>query len=153
MTTLRILIRLPHDRAQPGSLNLVDIEPTVLFSCDCLGKADGQRALAEGNRQRDPLKPYGDTPTGEYAAARVRTHEPPHPRMGPLSIALIGIAGDAVRAKQDRVGLAIHAGRGDGHLIPTYGCIRLRDRDLADLAAVMAGRAAEIFIAEIPQGA
>lgn len=130
--TFRIVIKLPADRTQEGILVLYRDDLTVSVM-RCLGKADNQRAAEAGNPHRDPILPYGDTPLGAYAPASLEILNPPHPRMGSYVIPLTGIGGDAKAAMAARAGLAIHAGRGDERLVPTYGCVRLLDRDIEGL--------------------
>lgn len=146
---VQIHIALPADRTRPGTLDLIVEGLVALRSIPCLGKADNARAAAAKNRDRNPLLPYGDTPLGVYRAVPVVTHQPPHKRMGRWSIALLGVGGPARDAMVLRSGLAIHAGRGNDRLVPTFGCVRLLDRDMAMLAQKLAGRAARIEITEL----
>ncbi len=125
---------LRRDRATPGEFRLTDPAGSPVLVGTCLGKADNEKAAKVGNAARDPLKPYGDTPVGDYAPARVTTFKPPHPRLGLYGIELIGEAGQALGAMAERSGLWVHGGRGDGRLVPTYGCLRLLDRDMAAVA-------------------
>lgn len=137
----RIKIYLPADRRRKGVLRVFR-GPTQEYMMDapCLGKADNGRAAKAGNPDRDPALPYGDTPAGEYAPAKYVRFAEPRPRIGEGWIPMTGIsgqAGDAVRG--GRTGLGIHAGRGDGRLVPTYGCLRMLDRDMAWLAKLVGG--------------
>lgn len=158
---LRIVVKLPPRTARqsPGTLRLLEESTGVeLLACPCLGKADGQAAAAAGNPSRDPTKAEGDTPTGVYAAAKllpIAPSDPNHDHMGDWFLPLIGISGDAMRAKNNgRHGLAIHAGRGDDRLVPTHGCLRIRTLDMTALKDALAGRAVdEIAIDETPTGA
>jgi len=132
-----ITITLPKDRKKPGTLVLRDDRGQTMFSCHCLGRSAGHAS----NPSRDPLKYRGDTPTGRYATTFV-THLP-HPVTG---IGLLWITldpdnfYDGSQARQaelkGRRGLGIHGGRGNIILKPTHGCVRLLDRDMADLASV-----------------
>lgn len=160
MSGLRILVKLPplRERQDSGTLRLVDGAGHELLSCDCLGKADGKAAAAAGNPDRDPVLENGDTPTGLYAAARALPIPPQDPNfthMGAWFIPLNGVSGDAARAKNaGRKGLAIHAGRGDDRLVPTLGCLRLRDVHMAELDTALNGRQVdEIAIDEKLPGA
>ena len=139
---LKILITLPADRAQPGKLTYD--QRTV----PCLGKADNARAMANGNPMRDPTFPWGDAPTGLYASARpvwFATRTP----LGEAWIPLDGVQGDALAARHNgRTGLGIHAGRGSGRLIPTYGCIRLRARDFYGMIGVIGDQRVDVEIVE-----
>ena len=129
----RILAFLPANRREEGILHLFDHDGVLLHTAACLGKADNKRAADEGNPDRDPCQPYGDTPAGDYKPATLIKFDPPHARMGSAFIPLSGASGDAMRAMLGRTGLGIHAGKGDGQLVPTYGCVRVRDRDMTVL--------------------
>lgn len=149
---LKIHITLPRDRRKPGIFRLLDMSDRVLFDAPCLGKADNARAAREGNPTRDPKRPYGDTPTGDYAPARVWRLDPPHRVMGPLVIELEGASGDALQARiNGRRGLAIHGGRGDARLVATLGCIRLRDKSMAEVARLCGDATLHICIEEAPE--
>lgn len=148
MYTMKIM--LPEDRAKPGILRLFEgPQQTLVFDAQCLGKADNLRAADKGNPARDPARPYGDTPTGEYGPTRWFPFAQPHPRMGDGWIPLSGISGQAEDAvRNGRTGLGIHAGRGDGRLVPTYGCVRMRDADMARLAEIVGDREIRVEIYE-----
>ena len=138
MKYLRIF--LPRDRSKPGFFHLFDIDGhAVLTNIRCLGKADAERAIGEGNPDRHPDLPYGDTPAGTFEPTALQMFPTPHPRMGTGCIPLVGASGQALDAKlRGRTGLAIHAGRGDDRLVPTYGCIRLLQRDFDEVAKLLA---------------
>lgn len=144
--TLRILVKLPPRslRQNSGTLRLEDETGATLLVCDCLGKADGQAAAAANNPSRDPVEEDGDTPTGLYAAAKLLPIAPSdknYAHMGAWFMPLIGTAGEAARAKSNgRHGLAIHGGRGDARLVPTHGCLRIRDIDMTSLGVILNGR-------------
>lgn len=116
----------------PGRLTLYSPGGSeLLHELPCLGKAENARAAAHDNHDRDPLKPYGDTPLGRYNG-KLELFDPPHAVLGSAWIRLDPKSGDAMRARDNgRRGLGIHAGRGDKKLIPTFGCIRLSDKDFA----------------------
>lgn len=137
-----IEVFLPRDRAKSGYLHLFEGDgECVIYDVPCRGKADNQRAAANGNAARDPTLPYGDTPSGRYLPARVIRYNPRHPTFGPYAILLEGESGDALKAKRNgRTGLAIHGGRGDDLLVATYGCIRVHDSEMGRLAHVIGDR-------------
>lgn len=143
----RLLAKLPADRRLAGEYRLYNAAGNVAHVGDCLGKADNIRAAKEANPSRDPIQPYGDTPFGHYAPAKVERFEPPHQRMGTFAIPLSGASGDALQARvAGRTGLYVHAGRGDDRLVPTFGCLRLRDRDMDALARIIGDAVVEIVI-------
>lgn len=132
-----ITITLQKDRRAPGALVLRDARGDTMFSCQCLGRSAG----AESNPTRDPLKFRGDTPTGRYASTFI-THLPkPVTGIGTLWITLDpDNFYDGSQARQaelkGRTGLGVHGGRGNTVLMATHGCVRLLDKDMADLARV-----------------
>lgn len=160
---MKISVLLPRDRTRPGTLFL--FSGTVeIFSADCLGKADNAQAAKNGNPTRDPVRPWGDTPTGTYHPVKVRRFEPEHATLGPYAIPLLGAGGQALEActarpdKPARTELYVHAtrtndaGRGEDRLIPTYGCLRLEDGDMKALVEAIGDETVEIEINEM-QGA
>jgi hypothetical protein len=134
-----ILVILPADRGRLGRL-LVEREGRTVFGpAPCFGRSDDRMACARGNANRDPLKPFGDTPLGVYRChlgaaaatpALVRSY-------GPHGwVALDPVSGPALQAKKNgRFGLLIHGGdrNAAGKLRPTYGCVRLSNRDMGGL--------------------
>jgi len=128
--TWTLRVSLPRDRRQSGDFELLDAAGNKVLVGGCLGKADNEQAIKAGNAARDPIRPYGDTPSGLYRPARVLHLVPRHQRMGDYAIPMIGAAGQALGAMAARTGLYVHAGRGDARLVPTYGCLRLLDRDM-----------------------
>jgi hypothetical protein len=161
--TVEIAITLPIDRTKPGTLRLIEAGATI-FECECLGKADNAAAAQHGNPTRNPELPYGDTPTGVYTLTPVVAANPPHPRMGRCYIPLLGIGGQAAKAcaldpatgRTIRTGLAIHAtpdneidgDRGENTLIPTNGCIRVRDPDMDALIGFIGSALVRVTIVE-----
>lgn len=132
----QITITFTSDRKKSGTLVLRDPKGVTLFSCRCLGRSVGHKT----NATRDPLKYRGDTPVGRYALTSV-SH---------LPFSKIGFGSVCVTLDPDnfydsqarraelggRNGLAIHGGRGDAILKSTHGCVRLLDRDMADLVRI-----------------
>ena len=145
---MKIQVILPVDRYNAGKIiygqrnifRYLDApyalqQEAGIYEVPCLGKADNAKAKTHKNPTRDPLLPWGDTPTGVYA--------PTHPvwldkktQLGEAWIPIIGISGDALRAvKNGRTGLGIHAGRGSDKLKPTYGCLRMLAKDFYRMIA------------------
>ena len=156
MTLHRLEVYLPQPRDLSGHCHLIGPTGAVKFTAPILGKADNQAAIDAGNPERDPLKPYGDTPAGEYLPARFTDVTQPDkwPRLGKRRIVLIGATGAAAMATAaaipqhvevagagcgGRTGLALHAGRDEdqrtqrGQLVATQGCLRMLPWDLAKL--------------------
>ena len=129
-----LIAELQEDRATPGRILGYDENGGNCFSAPCLGRADNQRAAQASNARRIAIRPDGDTPTGVYKPARLVRFEREHRRMGIGWLPLDGLFGQCCRAlEMGRTGLGIHAGRGNTRLVPTYGCIRLLDKDFLEL--------------------
>lgn len=145
-------ITFPSNRIYAGFFTVVDDQGVLLMSGRALGKADNGRARRAGNLSRNSTLPYGDTPTGQYEPAFVVKRDPPHPRIGKAWIPIIGMGGDALIAATTggRTGLGIHAGRldTDGRLVPTYGCVRISDRDFDQLWQLVDDEPINIMIVE-----
>ncbi len=129
--TCTLTVFLPKDRVKMGWFNLLASDDHLLLTGPARGKADNKRAIKAGNPTRDPIKPYGDTPSGEFHACGPVLFSQPHARLGVGWIPLRGKSGDALKAETEggREGLGLHAGRGDDMLMATYGCIRVTDTD------------------------
>lgn len=140
-----VKIQLPTDRKKTGMLTLVDATTglTLFGPAPVLGRAARNTAAARGNAAADPLRPFGDTPTGTYNVNNIvkngaGTTRPVLQYGESGSIVLDPSAGDALTAKNNgRTGILIHAGRhanssvvAPNALKPTNGCIRMRDWDL-----------------------
>lgn len=160
---LLVLVRLQQDRRQVGSLSLIEIEAwvrKVAFSCDARGKSDQASADKARNQHRDPRQPMGDTPTGRWTGCRVvsRPHMRENDGIGPRWIELPWecAADDATRRlldpkiKGSRSKLGIHGGRGNGDLVATKGCVRVRDQDFRRLDELIGGRAFDVVITDEP---
>lgn len=129
----RILIRLPKDRLQIGTLSVLEKDAVILAGIECRGKADNGTAKARGNPERVCTLPYGDTPSGAWHGCEVTRFTKPVDGLGKAWIPLERPwSGDAVNALiHGRTGLGIHGGRGNESLAATKGCIRVRDNDFA----------------------
>jgi hypothetical protein len=136
---VNLIATLPKNRNIPGELVALDDAGREWFRCDCFGKSDNAKAAAEGNARRDPLKRYGDTPTGTYRLERMGPWSPartygPHP-----VLLMVPTGGDALTSHSGlnpRRGLAIHGGdlgrnRKTKLLRPTWGCVRVHNESLA----------------------
>lgn len=149
MPDVTIKIDFTADRWQTGTLSLVDKNGATLAGpFRTLGKADNANAAAKGNPTRNPLRRWGDTPTGTYRVVRLQSSGPgtnyPAYNYGPDAVIVLDpLSGDALTAKQNgRTGLLIHGGAPgeNGRLRATHGCIRLSNADMA--ALLLALRAA-----------
>ncbi len=144
-----ITISLRFDRAVPGELTAWSgAGERTHGPVPCLGKADNAGAAAHGNPARDPLRPYGDLPTGTYVVLGWSPVDPEDVKevnsyglAGKLVLDPVG--GEALQAKQaGRYGLLIHGGApaADGSgLRPTYGCARVSNATMTSLAQLAVG--------------
>jgi len=144
---LTIDVKLPPDRKNSGTLTVLDSNGAVIAGpFDVYSKADNARAAKEGNAARDPLRPFGDTPEGEYSVPRLIDTGPqtayssrsygPH-----AAFVLKPKSGDALTAARNgRTGLLIHSGDlGDGgKLRATHGCLRLSNDDMKSVLEAVA---------------
>lgn len=138
---IKIVATLHKDRYRVGVLTVtlspagVGLVTGVVATCPCLGISDNAQAIAHHNPARNPLLPFGDTPTGVYMGTVI----PPGDVDGygvNRRIFLTPVSGDGVKAESapnNRSGLLIHGGKlnpvytwWDG-LRPTYGCVRVPD--------------------------
>lgn len=149
IVTGKINVLLHADRFMPGRLRYYSAGQQLIFACDCLARSAGILDKLTGAVRRDPLQYRGDTPTGIYALTFISRLARPPRGIGGLWIGLDPVSGQALRAEQlGRKGLGIHAGRGNGALRPTHGCIRLRDADMQALADAVGKRR---FTVEVDQ--
>ena len=146
----RINVKLPKDRTRPGTLVVLDpADMRIVYACTCLGKADGNKARAKNNIERDTTRPWGDFPLGKYQLSEIKFFAQYADGFGVGWLPIEGANGDAEKAlKNGRTGLAVHSGRGNDRLVPTYGCLRLFDRDFEAISAILEGDAVEVFAAE-----
>lgn len=145
--SLTIEIVLPKDRSKYGGLTV-----SAVATFRCLGKADNAAAKRQGNPQRDPLKQYGDTPTGVYIGTLGVTYKGRTYGEFPV-IMLSPVSGDALRAqdKGGRSGLWIHGGDPrNGELRPTHGCVRVDDSTQKILVELLkaSGNRCEVVVKE-----
>jgi hypothetical protein len=125
-----IKVALFADRKRVGKLVAYN-QDAVVFECPALGLSVGHAK----NPKRDATRFRGDTPLGEYALTSVRNRGVYTRGIGRYSVHLDPVAGEALTAERNgRTGLLIHGGRGDQKLVPTFGCIRLLDKDMTALA-------------------
>lgn len=153
---ITMTISLPRDRTLPGVMRVTrgglfsDDDELILPEIPCRGKADSARAAREGNPSRDPLKPYGDTPSGEYEETQIEMLGHANSRVGKGWIPMQGRSGDALAALENgRSGLGIHGGRGNRGLMATHGCVRVRDADFDLLAKALKGQKFRVVIRDV----
>jgi hypothetical protein len=150
---IRIEVLLAKDRHREGTLT---VEDGRVFRC--LGISDSTAAQAHGNPARDPRKPYGDIPTGEYHASRqapkngnaadIRTYG------DGVVFSLTPISGDAlIGAANGRDGILIHGGATgapmpSNALRPTHGCLRVDDSTIDIISGLCGGAGFTVNISE-----
>ena len=143
-----IVVQLPADRTQTGTLSLIaDDGATVIAGpFKAYGKADGGTAKVHGNPDRNSLLPFGDTPLGSYSVPGLEetgdgTTRSTHSYGPNGAIRLNPTGGDAETAAIDgRQFLLIHGGdlNAAGALRPTNGCLRLSNDDMKSLINAIA---------------
>lgn len=126
---MRIVIRLPKNRLRPGTLQLFGDDGLEVLRGSALGLADRDDAREMGNPSGNPLRVYGDTPSGQYLGAVLATCLRPQRSYGAFPpISLNPMSGQALQAKLNgRRSLLIHSGDLglQGTLRPTHGCVRI----------------------------
>jgi hypothetical protein len=153
---MRILVTLPSDRLLLGQWFLEDDDGvTILGPFPCDGKSDNAAAALHGNPSRDPAKPFGDTPLGEYSATLGYIYDSPDDRRsyglpdksGMIPVIwlkpLLGYTQAWARQTNEgltvNLGLAIHTGppNGNNELRPTHGCCRTWQQDFTPVYAYL----------------
>lgn len=134
-----VLFQFRVDRKLPGTGQIVDENgEVVLGPWSCLGCCDSVAAAAHGNPTCDPLKPWGNTPTGDYQILGLWNHGTLEANLhsyGPWdTLMLDGVTGDALAATHGaglRAGIEVHAGDpgANGGLRVTHGCVRNSNAD------------------------
>ena len=138
---MKLVATLPRNRNIPGELVVMDDDGNVLHRCPVLGKADNARAAREGNPTRDPLRRFGDTPTGVYRLSKAGPWAPASTYGVYPVLVMTPVSGDALRSHQGahpRRGLAIHEGApgqnpATAFLRPTFGCLRVSRDDMGQI--------------------
>jgi hypothetical protein len=139
---VRILVDLPDDRDNTGVLRLVDATGKKLAGpYPVFGRSDQATAEKHGNKSRDPLMPFGNTPTGEFQVPRAFSvgdgTNYKASSYGPRAAFVLNPSGgQALLAKKNgRVGLLIHGGAlgAHGRLRATHGCLRMKNEHLEEL--------------------
>ena len=144
-----IEIELPTDRNRVGRLLLTDNDGFPLLGpYPVCGRANDFAASEHGNPTRSPLRPYGDTPTGQYRVrgfAATGAGTPYDTRKFGRSgmIVLEPLQSEApIAGRNDGWVLLIHAGTpnpGSSLLYATNGSLRMYDNDLRELIDVIRG--------------
>ena len=177
-----IIVTLPVNRILLGSGGVFDDQASdsskPIFSFEVDGKSDNAAAAAAGNPLRDPTKPFGDTPCGEYVASigyepddaagvNRRSYGMPDDTGKIPVIWLQPIEGAPASQAWQRqlnentaaghfvdMGLALHSGppNAQGALRPTHGCIRSRQSDQTHLLGLFVG-VKSFKVSVIPEGA
>ena len=142
----KIIVHLPANRDYAGWLEVRGPGGRrIAGPFPVCGRADDRLARAEGNPERNPLLPGGDTPLGEFSATRIVPSGPGTPydgeEFGAAGVVLLEPRrGDAALADATgRFVLMIHGGAPsrNGALRPTDGSLRLANRDLRTLIGVL----------------
>jgi len=142
MVTLPQYIAGKDNRRNLGQLTLFDEKGDLAVGpFQVLGRSSNKwwdkeikKTVYNPNKGRDPVKKFGDTPTGTYGV-EIITH-PNDSTYGPHFIKLDPTGGDALVAEANgRAGIGIHGGGtnpifGNGKFSSTKGCVRMLDGDI-----------------------
>jgi hypothetical protein len=147
----RIIARLPANRDICGTLSIEGPGGRRLAGPFFVGgRADDRLAIDGGNPERNPLLPFGDTPTGAYRVADIvptgRGTAYPVEEFGAAGMVVLeATGGDAVLADANgRFRLFIHGGATLGGLLkPTEGSLRLANGDQRQLIRMLRQSAGE----------
>lgn len=154
--TYALVVSLFRDRDKLGSYKLVNEKTNVTVQSGVvLGRSDNSAAKAHGNATRDPLKPFGDTPTGVWIATIFAASTDTHAYGPNKRLLLSPVSGDAKAAS--RTGIMCHGGdlnpvykQWDG-LRPTDGCLRFHDAEIKSIIdfSSAAGTKINVLVTEI----
>jgi len=140
---MELIALLPRDRTQVGVLQLWR-SGALVQTFPVFGKSDNAKAQQQGNAKRDPLFPFGDTPTGKWkVTAATKPQENTH-TYGPYPVFMLwpldGQAYTSHDPKHRRSGIWLHSGglNAAGALRPTYGCLRVHNETMARLHELIA---------------
>lgn len=134
---MEITVLLPKNRTQLGTLTATH-DGRELGSYAVYGKSDNATAKAKGNADRDPLKPFGDTPTGHWKVTVGNKHADTHTYGTEPVFMLWPLDGQALAShgpRYRRTGIWLHGGglNAAGGLRPTFGCLRVHNETMAKL--------------------
>lgn len=138
---MKLIATFPTDRAKLGTLEAFDNRDARIGSWPCFGKADNATAAKKGNPSRNPERPFGDTPLGEWTV-NVGGINKDKATYGPHQVFMLWpTAGQALVAYNQwkRSGIWLHGGdlNAAGQLRPTYGCIRVANATMAELHEIV----------------
>jgi len=156
---MKLFARLPANRYEAGELWAEKANERRVFGpVRARGEADNTGAATHDNPGENPTQLYGDHPAGLYRVVAVE--DKGFAKYGPAFLLLDPQEGEALEGKlHGRSGIGIHGGRlhADGRLRETFGCLRIDNRAMEDLAALVsveldAGREVlyQCLIAEVP---
>ena len=132
---------LPLDREAEGHFTVTDDDGASLFGpIRCRGEADNTQAMAHQNPEEVPARSVGDHPYGMYKVGNIVQEPRPTRSYGPFFITLSPVSGEALVAWQNgRRGIGIHGGDlgAQGQLRATYGCLRLENKALEEVVALI----------------
>lgn len=140
---MNVLITLHKDRTIPGVLTCGE------FSAACLGLSDKRAAIAHNNADRDPAKPFGNVPAGDYTGKLVVAGDNLR-SFGPNQRILLTPKDPAIA--HSRWGLMIHGGdpSASGGFRPTHGCVRVSNAAAGRLQMILPqGETFDVEIREV----
>lgn len=159
--TYIIFFNLKKYRPSGGMAEVVDEDgQVVLGPWPCLGCCDSTAAAAHGNPSCNPLKPWGNTPTGDYQIQGLLNHGTLEANLhsyGPWdALVLDGLTGDAYAATHgtgERSGIEAHGGdpSSTGGLRVTHGCPRSSNADQKTLVEFIRPKGFANFIVRVTE--
>ena len=139
---MTLSVTLSKDRKILGTIESRSDAGRIGGPWECYGKSDNAKAAAQGNPTRNPLKKFGDTPTGTYSLTLAGQPQADTRTFGPHPVIMMeaksGQCLDAV-SKGGRAGIWLHGGHlnGVGKLRPTYGCLRVHNATMVEIIALV----------------
>jgi hypothetical protein len=162
---LSLLARVAKNRDVLGTIEAWDQDTgeVLLDRAPALARSDSAKAASVGNSSRDPLKRYGDLPTGLYRAIVAEPGVPARTYGTSKRLLLVPQKGQAKKAAEEygRSSLMVHAGalnpaykRWAG-LRPTYGCLRVSEETMAAILKLLEKATGPVYLIvdEVPADA
>jgi hypothetical protein len=142
----QIIIQLPQDRSKTGEIHLENPNGQIIAGpFRALGLSPAFLALTKGNRDRNPLRPYGNMPLGDYEIVAIYPTGSGTPfeekQYGTKGIIVLApVAGDgaiAQRNKREKFLIVGSPASDEENLKATDVGVRISDRAMAALVGAL----------------
>jgi hypothetical protein len=142
----QIIIQLPQDRSKAGKIHLENPDGQIIAGpFQALGLSPSLLALFKGNRDRNPLRPYGNMPLGDYEIVAIYPTGSETPfeekHYGTRGIIVLApVAGDgaiAQRNKREKFFIVGNPASDEENLKATSEGVRISDRAMAALVGAL----------------